>query len=80
MPIIKSDNKIHEATCILSEMTRQSDVTASIAAGGGSSVVAAAIKAAEIVHYRRIIASCQANSLPFSNFTQALINLGTGGT
>jgi hypothetical protein len=39
----------------------------------------AAIKTAEIAHYRRIIASCTANSLPAGNFTQALISLGTGG-
>jgi hypothetical protein len=31
-------------------------------------------------HYRRVIASCKANGLPFSNFTYALIDLGTGGS
>jgi hypothetical protein len=41
--------------------------------------VAATIKTAEIAHYRTIVASCVANNLPFGNFTQALINLGTGG-
>jgi hypothetical protein len=79
MTSINSGNKIHQATCDISESTRQSAVAAAVATGGGSAAVAAAIKVAEIAHYRRIIASCVANSLPFSNFTQALINLGTGG-
>jgi hypothetical protein len=78
MSTMLSDNKIHQATCNASEGTRQQDVAAAIALGGNAAV--AAIRTAEIAHYRRIIASCTANNLPFSNFTQALINLGTGGT
>jgi hypothetical protein len=73
MTSIYSTNKTHQTACDNSEMLRQ----AAIAAAGGS---AAAIKVAEIAHDRRIIASCVANSLPFSNFTYALIELGTGGT
>jgi hypothetical protein len=73
-----SDNKGHQATCNASEATRQQDVTAAIALGGNAAV--AGIKSAEISHYRRIITSCVSNSLPYGNFTQALINLGTGGT
>jgi hypothetical protein len=72
MPSIRSDNKTHEQTCSVLESTRQ----AAIAAAGSS---AAAIRTAEIAYYRSIIASCVTNNLPFSNFTQALINLGTGG-
>jgi hypothetical protein len=79
MTSINSTNKAHQATCDASESTRQAAVAAAEAAGGGSATIAAAIRVAEIAHYRRIIASCVANSLPFSNFTQALINLGTGG-
>ena len=79
MSVIQSENKAHAATCAISESTRQSAVAAAVAAGGGSAAVAAAIVTAEIAHYRRIVASCVANSLPFSNFTQALINLGTDG-
>ena len=78
MSIMLSDHKIHQTTCNASETTRQADVAAAIALGGNAAV--AAIKTAEIAHYRRVIASCTANGLPFGNFTQALINLGTGGT
>jgi hypothetical protein len=70
--MIQHANKVHEATCATAEMNRQ----AAIAAAGSS---AAACKTAEIAFYRSVISSCQANGLPFSNFTQALINLGTGG-
>jgi hypothetical protein len=79
MSVITSENKTHAATCSVSESTRQAAIATAEAAGGGSATIAAAIKVAEIAHYRRIIGSCVANSLPFSNFTQALINLGTGG-
>jgi hypothetical protein len=68
---IRSDNKIHEQTCSILESTRQ----AAVAAANSP----AAIKTAEISYYRSIIASCVTNNLPFSNFTQALINLGTSG-
>jgi hypothetical protein len=79
MTSIYSTNKTHQATCDVSESSRQSAIAAAVAAGGGSTAVAAAIKVAEIAHYRRIVASCVANGLPFSNFTEALIELGTSG-
>jgi hypothetical protein len=80
MASIFSTNKTHQAACDNSESQRQSAIAAAVAAGGGSAAVAAAIRTAEIQHYRRIVQSCVANSLPFSNFTYALIELGTGGT
>jgi hypothetical protein len=80
MSSMLSDNKTHQTTCNASELTRQTDTSAAIAAGGGSAVVQAAIKTADISNVRRVIASCTANNLPFGNYTQALINLGTGGS
>jgi hypothetical protein len=77
MSSMLSDHKVHQTNCNASETTRQADVATAIALGGNAAV--AAIRSAEISHYRRIINSCTANGLPFSNFTQALINLGTGG-
>jgi hypothetical protein len=71
MSVITSENKTHAATCIDSEMQRQAAMS--------TAVTAAQVAAVDIAHYRRIIASCKLNGLPFSNFTQALINLGTGG-
>ncbi len=79
MSIIKSENKIHTATCALSEATRQGDVAAAIVANGGSATVAAAVRTAEVAHYRRIVASALANGLPTQEFTRALLDLGTGG-
>jgi hypothetical protein len=73
MTSINSTNRTHQAACDNSESIRQ----AAVAAAGGS---AAAIKTAEIAHYRRIISSCVANSLPYSNFVYALQSLGTDGT
>ena len=80
MSVIEHENKTHAATCNNSEMTRQGAVSAAIAAGGGSATVAAAVRTAEIAHYRRIIASCLANGLQSAQFGQALRDLGTGGT
>jgi hypothetical protein len=71
MSVITSENKIHAAACADSEMQRQ--------AAMATATTAAQVAAVDIAHYRRIIASCKLNNLPFSNFTQALINLGTGG-
>ena len=72
MPAIQHENKIHEKACAIAESNRQ----AAVAAAGSSG---AAVRAAEVVFYRAVIASCKTNSLPFSNFTYALIDLGTGG-
>jgi hypothetical protein len=80
MSIVQSENKAHALTCNLSEGTRQDAVSAAIRAGGGNATVAAAVKTAEIAHYRRIIASCVANGLPYKEFAQALKDLGTDGT
>jgi hypothetical protein len=71
--IIQHDNKIHQAACVAAESNRQ----VAVAAANGS---AAIVKAAEVAFYRAIVASCQANNLPFANFTYALQNLGTGGS
>jgi hypothetical protein len=71
MSVITSENKIHAAACVDSEMQRQ--------AAMATATTTAQVAAVDIAHYRRIIASCKSNNLPFGNFTQALINLGTGG-
>ena len=73
MPVIKSTHVVHEATCAIAS----SNHMAAVAAAGSS---AAAVKAADIAFWRSVVASCQANNLPFSNFTHALWSLGTGGT
>ncbi|WP_445215686.1 hypothetical protein ACKWRH_24965 [Bradyrhizobium sp. Pa8] len=77
---IRTGNKTHDTTCAASEMNRQNDVAQAILTGGGNAAVAAAVRTAEIAHYRRIIASCLSQGLPSSNFTQALRDLGTGGS
>jgi hypothetical protein len=74
-------NKTHETTVNTSEMNRQVAVDKAIKVGGGSTVVQAAIKTAEIAHYRTCVASCLANgNLESSWARQALWELGTGGT
>jgi hypothetical protein len=78
MSIVQHENSAHALTCNLSEGTRQSDVAAAQARGG--SMEAEAIRTAEIAHYRRVIASCEANGLPFVDFKPALRDLGTDGT
>jgi hypothetical protein len=70
MSSIRSDNKIHEAACINSEMLRQADMA--------TATTAAQVKAADVAHYRRVIASAKLNGLPFVEFTRALMDLGTG--
>jgi hypothetical protein len=40
----------------------------------------AAVKSADIAHYRRIIASAKLNGVPYGVFVEALEFLGTGGT
>jgi hypothetical protein len=75
MSIILHDNKTHEKTANLAEMTRQVGVTAAIAAGGGSAAVALAIKAAETAYYRAVIASCLANGVESAVWRQGLHDL-----
>ena len=77
MSAIKTGIKAHDDTCIAAEMNRQTAVAPAIAAGGA---VQSAVKSAEIAFYRSVVASCLANGLPFGNFTQALRDLGTGGS
>ena len=79
MSITVSNSKTHADTCNLSEMNRQVSVSKAIAAGGGSSVVAAAIKTAEILHYRNCVTSALANGVESGIFRTALLHLGTGG-
>jgi hypothetical protein len=74
MPSIRSDNKVHEATCAVAEGTRQSAI---LAANGSAS----ALRTAEQTFYRAVVASCKANGLPFVHFSEALhLWLGTDGT
>jgi hypothetical protein len=72
MSIIKSGHTVHDAACADSEMQRQ--------AAMATASTAAQVAAVDIAHYRRIIASCKLNGLPFNNFTHALWTLGTGGS
>ena len=76
MAIIQSDNKTHAATCATSEGSRQNDVAQAVIAGGGSATVAAAVKTAEVAHYRRVIASCQATGQPYAQFLETLRFMG----
>ncbi|MET4034437.1 hypothetical protein ABIB94_008345 [Bradyrhizobium sp. JR7.2] len=77
--VISHSDKIHEATVNLAEMFRQSDVAAAVAAGGGSAAIQAAVRAAEVVFYRKVIASCIARGQSSSNFQQALNAFGLVG-
>jgi N-acetylglutamate synthase/N-acetylornithine aminotransferase len=70
--VIRSENKAHEAACIFSEMQRQ--------AAMATAFTTAAVKSADIAHYRRIIASAKLNGVPYGVFVEALEFLGTGGT
>jgi len=63
--VIQNDDKVHQETVRLAEMTRQVAVTA---AGGNQ----ATVKAAEIAFYRACVASCLARGLSSSVFTQTL--------
>ncbi len=75
-----SDNRAHKAACATSEATRKSAVDTALAAqaaGGSSTTCTAAIKAAEIAHYQRIVVSCLANGLNSAEFVQAAKWVGT---
>ena len=72
MSIIVNNNAAHAKACNDSESVRQSAVTAAILAGGGSATVQAAIKTAEIAHYRTCVASAVTNSVQSGVFRQAL--------
>ena len=77
MAVIEHTNKIHAAACGNSEMLRQNDVAQAIKAGGGSATVAAAVKTAEVAHYKRIAASALANGLESAVFLEAARTVGT---
>jgi hypothetical protein len=64
--------RAHRATLVASEGTRQ----VAIAAAGGSQ---ASIKAADIAHFRRIVASGLTNGVEVGFARAALQELGTGG-
>ncbi len=64
-----------------SEGTRQSDVGAALVThGAGTAAYAAAVKAADIAHHRRIASSALTNGIRTDGPNLALRFLGTGGT
>jgi hypothetical protein len=70
-----------EATRMSSEGTRQADIGAARTTfGAGTAGYAAAVKAADIAHHRRIAASAAANGIRTTGPAEALRDLGTGGT
>jgi hypothetical protein len=79
MSITQSENRAHQTTSNNSEMTRQSDFTAAKAAftaGGTQAAYDAALKAADVAHLRRVIASGVANGgIQVGVFRQALFEL-----
>jgi hypothetical protein len=66
-------NRTHDDAVTASEASRQS---AAKAAGASQ----ATVKAADIAHYRNVVASAKLNGLPYEQATIALMELGTGGT
>jgi hypothetical protein len=72
MSIIHSDNATHRANLLSYEAARQAAYAADSSA--------AAIKAAELAFYRSARSSAIANNCSPSQFTVALVQLGTGGT
>jgi hypothetical protein len=75
MAIILHDNKTHEKTANLAEMTRQGAVAAAVAAGGGYTAVQAATKAADAAYFRAVISSCVANNVEAEAYRQGLHDL-----
>jgi hypothetical protein len=70
MSIIRSGVSSHDATCALSEMQRQ------VAVSAASSQ--AAVRSAEITHYRTCLASARTNGCGLDPFLNALHELGPG--
>lgn len=70
MSTSNSGNKTHDDTVRTAEGARQ------VAVAGATQ---ATVKAAEITFYRAAKASALANGASPSNFTRALLDLGTGG-
>jgi hypothetical protein len=78
MSTVQSENRTHQTTCNLSEATRQADVAAAMKAfnlGGTQAAFNAAMAAADAAHFRRVIASCVANSVDGGVFRQGLHDL-----
>jgi|GraSoiStandDraft_50_1057286.scaffolds.fasta_scaffold170057_3 hypothetical protein len=72
-----------EAARVLSEGARQNDVGAALhtfQTGGTQSDYDAAIRAATIAHYRRLIASAQEHGIASGDFQNVLRDLGTAGS
>lgn len=67
MVAIQHPNKTHETAMNLAEMQRQ----AAVSVAG----TVAAVKAAEQIYFRAVIASCVANGVEASGFRQGLYNL-----
>lgn len=77
--IVSHENKAHAAACALAEGSRQNALAQAVLAGGGSATVAAAVKASDIAFYRAVVASAKAQGLPYGQFVEALMFLGTSG-
>jgi hypothetical protein len=75
MAYTQTESKAHNATCNLSESTRQ---VAVMAAGTGPTA-AATVKAADIAHLRNCKASAIANGCSPAPFIAGLQELGVGG-
>ncbi len=78
----RGPTRAHKATTIASLGTLQTNQTAAkiaFDAGGTFAVYAAAVKAEDIAHHRRILASCLLNGFQPGIAIQALHDLGTGG-
>jgi hypothetical protein len=71
----------YEAARTASEATRQSDFGAARAThGAGTAAYAAAVRVAEIAHYRRLAASALASGIRTTAPADALRDLGAGGS
>jgi hypothetical protein len=85
-----SENLPHQLASVTSEMLRQQDLgpvnlqdhsnRPGIVSVSAPPLSAAAMRAADVAHYRRLLASAVANGLSPSTFITALQALGTGGS
>jgi hypothetical protein len=79
MSTIQSENKMHQSVANASEATRQTEAAKAKAAYDGSPAAYpaydAAVKAADAAHFRRIIASCEANGIHAGVFRHGLWEL-----
>jgi hypothetical protein len=65
-------NRTHQANLLASEATRQ--------AAAAAATTQAAMRTADIAHYRTCLASAIANNCSTNTFVNALKELGTGGS